>query len=217
MPRTNLFASLAMGVAIAVLAAGSAANADIIEIQFTGLNLIYDGTDITDDSAGADELTSVVITEGGVPTAGSPIGTDISIDLEIPDVPSISVLGDSVVSATGGSLSLSLPGGDFLDLDLSEVTVTYVDGGFAQFAFGGSIAAIAGQSLPEGLILGAPTSVSFSSTLDSSTDDGVSLLSFTALGSGEIEGAAIPEPGTAVLGVMFGLMTAAVGMRARLG
>ena len=127
------------------------------------------------------------------------------------------MLGDSVVSATGGSLSLSLPGGDFLDLDLSEVTVTYVDGGFAQFAFGGSIAAIAGQSLPEGLILGAPTSVSFSSTLDSSTDDGVSLLSFTALGSGEIEGAAIPEPGTAVLGVMFGLMTAAVGMRARLG
>jgi len=189
--------------------------ASIIEIQFTGLDLSYDGSTISDAAAGSsDPLTTVTIAESGSPIAGSPFVADISIDLSIPGVTDIAIGGDTVVSATGGTLDLSLPSGDFLSLDLDEVTITYLDLGFVSFAFGGSIAGIDSQMLPAGLVLGDPTTISFSTTIGSQTDDGTNLLTFSATGTGGIEGLAIPEPATiTLLGLMAVLSTACRGRR----
>ena len=187
----NYFATICI-TAIAHVAFGG-----MIELQFTGLDLSYDGATITDDAVGADPLTTLVVLEDDVVTAGSPLTADINIDLSIPGVTGIAATGDQVVSAVGGSLTLSMPGGDFLSLVLGEVTVTYVDDD-PPFVFGAAIAAVVGQSMPGGLVMGDPVSVSFSTTVDSLTTSGGDIAAFEASGTGEIRDV-IPEPTALVL------------------
>lgn len=203
---SKLFSFSACAALCAAMAA-SVASAATIEIEFTGLDLSYDGSTI---SATADPLSSVTVEEDNVPVAGSPFGASIFADLSIPGVTDIAVGGDTVVSSAGGTLGLDLPGGDSVDLTLGEVTVSYVDLGFVQFSFGGSVGSVDSQSLPAGLILGSPVSVSFSAPITSLSDDGTNLLSFTADGTGQIEGPSIPEPTAAVLAAL-----AAAGFVAR--
>lgn len=179
----------------AIALASCVASAGVIELEFTGMDIEYDGSTI---SAVNDDLTSVIVLEDDVVTAGSPFVADISLDLNIPGVTGIAAGGDQVVSGAGGSLTLNMPGGDFLDLELDEVTVTFAVVGSAQFSFGASIAGINGQSLPGGLVINDPLTVSFSTTLDSLSTNGVEVLAFTASGTGEIEDR-IPEPTSAAL------------------
>lgn len=180
--------------ALAVLA--SAGHASEILIQYTGADLEYDGTDIT-AAGGTDPLTAVSISVDSTPIAGSPFGSDIDLELTIPGVVSIPEFGGSVTSDPGGSLVLGLPGGDELAITLDSTTVTYVNvPSIVQFAFAGTIASVASQSLPEGLIIGDPIGVSLSANVSASTASGGFLTSFTGAGTGELEGPFVPEPTT---------------------
>ena len=100
--------------ALGLLAAGAfaltapAANAALIEIEFTGLNIAYDGSSITDANVvGSDPLTSASITVDGVAEPGSPFSTDVSLDLDIPGVGAIPLtfLMVAQVWATGNRLA----------------------------------------------------------------------------------------------------------------
>ena len=175
-----------------------------IEIEFTGLDIAYDGTDITDaDPSGgsADPLFSVVITDADQ-VSGTVITSGISQDLFIPQVPGISTAGGSSTSSTGGSLDLALGSGHQLQLDLAEVDVTYVDlSGTMQFVFAATVGGVQAQNLPYDLEIGQKLGVSFSTQVSPgslSTSGGV-VTAFKAAGSGEVEGAAIPEPTGLVL------------------
>ena len=197
--------------ALAVLfMSASAAQAGLLEIQFTGVDIAYDGAEITDAvDPGSDALTSLVILDNGVVTAGTPFASDIALDLSIPGVTGISAGGDQVLSDPGGSLDLSLPAGDFVSLTLDEVTVTFISTAFVQFSFAGSVAGVDGQSLPAGLALNSPVSVSFSTTIDTLTTAGGIVETFTASGTGEIEDL-IPEPTAASLIAIAGLLASGV-------
>ncbi|MEN1679731.1 MAG: PEP-CTERM sorting domain-containing protein [Planctomycetota bacterium] len=185
--------------AIAVFASASLVSAAEILIEYTGANLTYDGTDIT-TVGGADPLTAVAISLDGTPIAGSPFGTDIDLDLTIPGVVSIPELGGTVLSDPGGSLTLGLPGGDELTVTLEATSITYVNvPNIVEFAFAGTIADVASQSLPAGLIIGDPIGLSLSANVGSSTAAGGFLTSFTGSATGELEGPLVPEPTTLTL------------------
>ncbi|MEN0111246.1 MAG: hypothetical protein AAF805_11045 [Planctomycetota bacterium] len=208
-------ATLGLVAAFAIAFCSSAASAAMIEIQFTGLDIVYDGSSITDaGGAGADTLSTTTIQVDGVDAPGTPFASGgLAIDIDIPGVSAIPLTTGSVTTVGAGSATLTLPGGDFLSLVLGPATITYVDGGFAEFVFGGSVASISGQSLPlpGDLELGEPTSFSFSTQIGASTDDGTNFTSFSASGTGEITGPAIPEPTAAVLAALAGI--AAIGRR----
>ena len=179
----------------------------LLEIQLGGVDIGYDGENIYDDDPGAsdpDPLTTVTFLVDGA-MVGSVLTSDITLDMFIPDVLDIDDEGDTVMSAAGGIFELALPGGDFLNLELGEATITYVDaGGVVQFAFGGSIAGIEGQSLPHGLAILDPVTVSFSTQFNSGSlevDDGL-VEAFTASGTGEVRGWVVPEPASLALLVL---------------
>ncbi|WP_197525454.1 PEP-CTERM sorting domain-containing protein [Pseudobythopirellula maris] len=187
--------------------------ADQIEIEFSGLDIQYDGGMIS--TVGVDDPLSVV----SFYIDGSLVGNqsvDLSADIAIPNVTNIPVAGGSVVSDPGGVFDLDFAGADFLDLDLGAATVIYQPTGNFSFVFAGSTAQIAGQSLPFGLQIGDPVSVSFSTvvTPGSRTDNGLYLTGFVANGAGEAIGGFVPEPSSVLL-VMIGLLAASPAVRRR--
>ena len=197
------------GVAVAIglsltLILPSLALGGTIEIEFTGVDIGYGGTDIVDQdpfSGDPDPLTSVVITEDGV-LAGPILTSSISQDLYIPQVTSISAAGGSTLSAAGGSLLLQLGSGSHLDLDLGQVDINYVDlNGAVQFVFAATVGGVSAQSLPYGLEVGQHLGVSFQTQVSpaSLTTSGGIVTGFTASGTGDVRGAAVPEPTCLVL------------------
>jgi len=195
-----------------VLMMTTSLSASILEIQFTGLDIGYDGTDITSLTS-PDTLSAMSLFVDGIEV--DVLTSDISIDLMIPGVSGLSSVSGAVTtidSAVGGTLMLAFGGGDFLDLTLDPVLVTYVDvPAVGDFVLGATIGTITGQSLPEALIMSDPVAVSFSTNVDSgsTTDDGAGTVTgFTASGTGEVEGEVevdphgIPEPQSLVLGII---------------
>ena len=81
-----------------------------IQIQFTGLELEYDGFSVGDlNPFGSAALDTATIQHNGVNVTGSPMVSGVSIDLDIPNVPNIPLGGGSVTSAAGGTLDLLFP------------------------------------------------------------------------------------------------------------
>lgn len=196
---------------------GSLSNAATLEILFEDIDISYDdslGTIV--DQNDPDPLTNVdFVVDGGV-VGGIPAGA--TLDFEIPGVPAIAdVSGTIVTSDPGGNFNFDFGGGNFLDLDLDEVTVTYISILSVKFAFGGSVAGIGGQDLPFGLTLGDPVSVSFSTTIDDITVDSGIVKSFLGSGTGEVEGAAVPEPTSLGIAALGGLLATMFASRYRLG
>ncbi|MEQ8848489.1 PEP-CTERM sorting domain-containing protein [Botrimarina sp.] len=206
MSVTKRVASLLCG---AVMCFAGSAQAELIQIGFTGLDLSYDGATLRDVSANGDVLSSVSIEENGVAVAGSPFGAGISMDLEIPGLTLEDVMVDEAVSAAGGSLLLNLPGGDFLNLSLAEVQVTYINTGFLKATFGGTVADVVSQQLPTTMPIGSPVEVTFSANISTTTASNGFIDSFLARGSGEISGEAIPEPASLALVALAGVAAAA--------
>jgi hypothetical protein len=207
---------LGLAALTVALAASVPATAAMIQIQFTGLDLAYDGTQITDGGVGeaTDPLSSIVVSLDGTQVAGSPFSSGVAIDLVIPGVSNIPASGGVVESAAGGQLRLTLPSGGFLNLALDRVTVNYLNLGRVQFAFGATVAGIDGQSLPADLELGAPATLSFSATVGQELTGNNRVTSFRATGSGEIMGDRIPEPAAGiVLLVALGVTTGIVRYR----
>lgn len=200
------------------IAASPSARATNVEIFFTGMNLVYDGTSIYDagslaggngNPAEADPLVTATFVANG--SVVGVVASDISLDLYIPDVTDIpSAANTHHVMTTPGNpgfldllIGTSPLASEFLMLDLSEVSITYFDqDDMVQFVFGAAVADSASQNLPFGLMAGDPISVSFSAqvTPGSLTEAGGIVTGFLASGSGEIR--AVPEPTTVGLGVL---------------
>lgn len=210
----------------------SSALAVPLEIQFTGVNLSYDGTTISDagsaaggagDPADADSLDSIQFSVGGV-MQGSVLTSDISLDVSIPDVTGLSDVGTSTVVATPGNagyfdllIGTTPNAAQFLKLNTGEVTISYINAtSTVQFVFGAAVAAIDSQNLPFGLQIGDPVTVSFSTQVDvgSKTSAADLVTGFASSGTGEILGTNVPEPGSCVLAVM-GLAAICVRRRRR--
>lgn len=210
--------TLFAAIAVALLMSATS-QAELIVAQFTGLDVRYDGSTVEDGNpVGDDLLDTATLQLDGVNATGSPFVSDISIDFSIPSVLNIPVGGGSVTSAAGGTLDLNLPGGDFVSLTLDEVTITYIEvTSSIRFAFAAADGSVVGQSLPDGLLMTDPVEVSFSTNVQSLMDDGTYITSFTSRGTGELESENIPEPTTAVMGLLALVSAAAVGMRSRLG
>jgi hypothetical protein len=195
-----------------------------LEIQFTGLNLSYDGNTISDagstsggngNPADGDELDLVEFKVNG--SSLGTLTTDIFIDISLPDIVDLSNTNPATVVVTSGAnagyfdLLIGSPvATEFLRLDTSSVTVTYLNvTSTIQFAFGGAVVAVDTQDLPFDLTVGDPVTVSFSTKVDagSKTVEGEFVNSFTASGTGEINALAVPEPAVCML---VGLSVAAI-------
>jgi PEP-CTERM motif len=191
MKRPFLFLFLLTGFMI------SPGFADTLEIQYTGLDIIYDGSVIT-DLGNPDSLGSVDFLVNGTKVFGLNAGVDMS--LSVPGVSNLPVGGGAVTSAAGGILSLALPDDDFLDLQLGAAEVVYVSVSVVQlnFVLAAGSANVLGQLLPIEGELDDIIAISFSTNIDNGTltDDGSYITGFEANGTGEIEGALIPEPST---------------------
>lgn len=213
---------LSMSLTLATLAPAAT-----ITIQFSGMNLLYDGSSIYDagsmlggnlNPAEADPLTAAVFYVDGSPVGELTQlnGDSLALDAFIPDVTGIPVgpgVYNQVTPGNPGFFDLlfgSPVATEYLQLDLADVLVTYVDALTVQFTFGASVASIAGANLPFGLLIGDPVDVSFSALIapGSVTNNGTFITGFTAAGTGEVSGPQVPEPSTgilAALGLVAGL------------
>lgn len=197
---TNNTLALVIGISLALISS-SLCVADTIHIEFTGVDIAYNGTDITDADPALndpDPLSTVVLSVDDV-TTGPILTSDITHDLLIPGVAGIPVTGGHVTSAGGGTLDIGLGTGNYLNMNLATVDVNFINiiPGAVTFAFAGSVASVTGQSLPSGLEIGSDVTVSISSQVDpaSLTDDGAGIVTgFTSAGTGEVGGIAVPEP-----------------------
>lgn len=209
-------------LALAVAPTAHAAN---LEITFSGMGIVYDGTNIYDagsnaggngNPAEADPLIIVNFSENGS-LVGS-ISDDVSLDVFIPDVTGIPAVANAqhllVTPGNPGYFDLLIgtapAAAEYLRLELGEVGITYLDTlGTLQFTFGAAVASGSNQNLPFGLVAGELITVSFSSQVDPDTltEAGGLITGFTASGSGVIR--AVPEPATVGL-VVLGV--AAVGL-----
>jgi PEP-CTERM motif len=220
MKVTQLVSFVRSGVACALLVMIAApASAATIEIGFTGLNLVYDGSALYDagstsgglaNPADADALTSVDFSVDGIP-AGS-LSSDVSADIHIPDVTGIPVGPGVDNQTTPGNpgffdllIGTSPLATQFLLVDLEDVNITYLDvANIVQFTFGAAVSDVFAQNLPFALTIGDPITVSFSAQLitGTKTDNGSVITGFSAFGSGEIRGPNVPEPGTCLLAAL---------------
>lgn len=207
----------AVCISVAALSAASLASAATIEIGFTGMNLVYNGSAIYDagslaggsrNPANADPLTTADFYIDGV-HQGS-VNTDVSLDVFIPDVVNISSTANTVSNQTTpgnpGYLDLLMGtaplAAQYLQIDLEEVSVTYIDvSGLVQFTFGAAVSDTFLQSLPFSLVIDDPVTVSFSAQLIPGTKTTLLGLvtGFEASGTGEIRGPLVPEPSTLAL------------------
>ena len=189
-----------------------------LEIQFTGMNLSYDGFTVSDagsasggtgDPNDADPLSTVEFKIDGV-LQGSVLMSDISVDISIPDVTGLSDVNPVTVVETSGLnpgyfdllIGTSPSATEFLKLDTGSVTIVYVNASSTlQFLYGAAVTAIDDQNLPFGLKIGQPVAVSFSTQIDagSKTAESGTVTGFTSSGTGQFRGPAVPEPATCLL------------------
>jgi hypothetical protein len=212
-PRRCLAPAL---LAVALLSA-SAAQAGILEIQFTGLNLQYDGTNIFDagvhntvgagDPGQSDALTSMNFYLDGVLQGTQNV--DVFADVYIKDVLNIPATGGVVVSSgNGGSFGVDLltqnqtPGwGLALDIDAMQFFYT---GAQIAISVSGLASDLFAQDLPFNLEYDPNqpiTIVMSSANLTGVTTSGGFLTGFNAAGTGNVAGTGylIPEPASLAL------------------
>jgi len=201
------------GVVLAgVLSVSATAQAAELQIQFTGLNLAYNGSALCDAAtcvggnglfAESDPLITMnFIVDGmNVGTLNSNIAADISIN----GVNNIPVAGGMVTSdGTGFFDLLTQATGWGLALDITNpVAITYLPGFGLTILGSGTTNAIFAQDLPFGLTLGTPVIFSFSTQINpnSITSAGGFLTGFQSSGTGEVKGPLqdVPEPASLLL------------------
>lgn len=219
-------------LAVALLSA-SAAQAGVLEIQFTGLNLQYDGTNIFDagvhnimgsgDPAEADSLTSMNFYLDG--NLVGVLNSDVYADIYIADVLNIPTTGGVVVSGgNGGNFGVdllvvnSIPGwGLALDIDSMQFFYT---GSQIAISVSGLASDLFAQVLPFDLEFDDSqpiTIVMSSANLTGVTSMGGFLTGFNAAGTGNVAGTGflIPEPGSLALAGCGLVGLAAYGWRRR--
>lgn len=214
------FARLCLApVLLTVAILSSPARASTLEIQFAGLNLDYDGTNIFDSKnhntsgsgnpADADPLTSMTFLVDNV-LVGSVLTSDIFADIYIAGVTNVPVGGGIVNSSgNGGAFGVDLltsnsnPGWG-LALDINSMQFSYTGFGIA-ITVAGVASNIANQMLPFGLAFdpGQPVTIVLSSSaLTNVTNNGTYLTGLKAAGTGNVAGTAVPEPSSIALAAM---------------
>ncbi len=201
------------------LLAVAPAQASMLEIQFTGVNLDYDGSNIFDSKnhntsgngnpADADPLNTMsFLVDGNL--VGTVLTSDIYLDLYITGVTNVPASGGGVTSSgNGGSFGVDLltsgsnPGWG-LALDINTMQFFYTGGNIA-ISVAGLATNIAAQQLPFGLQFdpSQPVTIILSSAhLSNVTTSGGYLTGLNAAGTGNVAGVYVPEPATVSL---FGL------------
>ncbi|OHB72304.1 MAG: hypothetical protein A2V70_16485 [Planctomycetes bacterium RBG_13_63_9] len=217
MKLQNLAIVVAACVCLAVLSAPAAA--EMIEIQLTGLDLKYDGTDVYDAKAKAggngatveaDPLTSVTFLKDGV-QVGDTLTTGIFADMFIADVLNIPKGGGAIVTGGNGDnfgFDLLSTSGDFyLQMNVDDVDVIWyrltLPGGreWRLLTIDGLASSLYDQKLPNSLEIDGTEDIRISvmSNNLTLTDDGTYLTSFNASSVGAIVATQVPEPSTLAL------------------
>ncbi|NQU24330.1 MAG: PEP-CTERM sorting domain-containing protein [Candidatus Nealsonbacteria bacterium] len=193
------------------------ASAELIEIQFTGMDLVYDGTDGTihdakdkvggtGDSTEADELTSVLFLVDGNLVGKMEAGA--FADVLIRDVPMPSANGGVVTSGGNGDQFgfdlLTSPGtpGWGLALNIDKFQMFFAGPDIAFAATGLATSTRAAQNLPFGVQVDEGdriTIIASSTNLTDVTEDGGYITGFNASGTGSIRGTLVPEPSSFAL------------------
>jgi hypothetical protein len=215
-----------VGILIAVLAAPGAYAVNL-EIQFTGLNLVYDGTTIYDagspwsgigSPAESDPLTSMSFFSDG--TLVGSLTSDIFADIRLEDVIAIPASGGTVTS-TGGifdALMKNSEPGWGAALDADDAQITYYNGMF-KLVMGGGVASLFAQDLPFGLQFDPNEPLGFtfsSSSVENLTTANGTVTGFRISGTGNITGTAqaVPEHlGSFSSGLVWLAMAALAGGR----
>ena len=205
--------------------------AEMVEIQFTGLDLAFGGGEIYDgggadvrtgDSTDRDELTSVQFMVDGMLAYSitDDAVNDISADVLIHDVPDLPVTPGFLQSggAGGGNVFDLFFDGFNLQLNANDFTVIY-HGNEIALSVSGTVDMIEGQALPPGLeILDSPSDDISVSVIVTNLSDfvyfedppgtRVAVQAFTGSGTGSVVGAVIPEPSTLAMiaGGLMGLL-----------
>jgi hypothetical protein len=204
-------------IALAVGLVTGPATADTLQLQFTGVDLVYDGANLYDaklsnttrsgDPAESDPLTSLTILHNDV-LVGSVITSDIFTDLYIAGILNIPATGGYFTS-TGNADSFGvdvltkneIPGWG-LALQIDKAEGFYGFGGFAFLAIG-SATGMFNQGLPFGATFDVSEPITFIfSNLNLSevrTNDSGIVTHFKATGTGVVAGTGVPEPSTLVL------------------
>ncbi|NNF06028.1 MAG: PEP-CTERM sorting domain-containing protein [Candidatus Eisenbacteria bacterium] len=205
---------LILTMVIAMVAAVPAM-ATTLQIQFSGLNLTYDGNNI---AAVNDDLATMNFFDCGI-LVGT-LNSNIAIDMLIPNVGTIFDGNGVYSSGTGFGLDLMTGVGSGINLDWdSPVTVNVNDGGQVSVLGSASTSTINSQNLPFGFNFDTPVQVSFSTQITSSSLTNFAgtrnyYNRFESFGTGEVSGprSAIPEPAT-LLTIGVGLLGGAIARR----
>ncbi len=209
---TAICLGLAAALSMSSVAVAGTIGVDNLEIQITGVNLVYDGTDIVDarsplggsgNPAEADPLTTMSFLFNGS-LVGEVISSDIHADVLIEGVTGIPETGGVVTSAgNGGAFGVDLltkgstPGWG-LALAIDEFQLFY-SGSEITIATTGLASNVITQDLPFGIEFfeDQPIAIVFSSAnLSNVTTDAGFVTGFNAAGTGNVSGKGIPEPAT---------------------
>jgi hypothetical protein len=232
--RRVLLATVAFTAIVGIMTLQASAMAGTLEIQFSGLNLDYNGTSIFDsaahniigvgDPAQSDPLNTMTFLLDGV-QVGTTLTTGIFSDIYLANVLNIPVGGGVVTSGGNGDsfgvdlLTQNLTPGFGLALNVDTMQLFYTGSKIA-ISVSGVASSLFTQSLPFSLEYDPTqpiTIVVSSANLTNVTSAGGFLTGFNAAGTGNLAGTGnvVPEPSSIVLAAFGFTGLAAWGWRRR--
>ncbi|MBU4270370.1 MAG: hypothetical protein KKA28_00655 [Planctomycetes bacterium] len=193
--------------ALVALAAAPPTAADVITIDFMGLNLKFADGDIydADHLVGGNGSTADATALGSITFYKNydyvtSLDDDVYADILVQGVPGLPA--NEPVATSGGLYVdlLSSSNSTLLRLSIGAMGVFYTTGSYESVAVSGIATGIIAQNLPDGLIINPGDEITIflmGDSLSGKVFTGELLTGFTSSGTGQIE--AIPEPGSLMI------------------